>query len=321
MAGQEEIADFVMGAEETKPEQAAEVAGEVASEGAAPEKPAAKEADETAMAAAALADLETADDGAGKGAAPEKPAEETPTTADIDEVLKEVDARPTAPGGAPAGVIRDLQAERQARQEAQRRAEELERRIATLEAEKAPAGRELPTTVDDLIRLGRVSADDAVTAAMQVELERNRVTVAERQKAQEGASLTQQMDAQELSVAQVLSPERVGQGRDYVSVVNLGRSFLTPQDKAEIQQVFNAGGNAAKELYVRCRQRAIEVYPEMKVRLTGPAKSSNQPGAPVVKQKTTTEPGKAKVTQPSQDEILDLDTEDPEAVRDFMLGD
>lgn len=216
---------------------------------------------------------------------PGEPAEKPPEKPDVEKLLAEAEK---GPGGMPRGAIADLQEERAARHAAERRAEELDRRIAALEQGTTASTFNKPTTIREMIKAGRLSADDPVTAEIQAELEENRAEKArfdqanqERAQAVAGERLGQAAKDQEGQLKAVLAEDKVGEKLSYDYVTWRGGKLLSQGDKAAILEAIKSGGNGAVEGYRRCARRIAAVDPEFrKLFAKGPLKPAvNKPKA------------------------------------------
>lgn len=310
MSGLNEVVDSVMGKEEEQVEELVAADEQVAAAAAEPAK---------AEEAKPAEGLEKPADEAAEGEQA-KPAEGAEV--DVENLLKEVETKSTtAPGGAPAGVIRDLQEERRARHEAEARAIALENRIAALETSRtATAATGKTCSLEEALEKGEIQHDDVVTAAQQALWNKNareRDVVEKARTEQEGKRTVVQLQEvaalQESQVAATLSPEKVGKERSYSNVVGMGRHFLTQKDAEEIAAIIQRGGNGAAEMYRRCQSAIVTAYPSLKEVFTGKPKT-NVPGA---KPENKPEPGKETITQ---EQILAAPG-DPATAKRLMMGD
>jgi Skp family chaperone for outer membrane proteins len=242
-------------------------------------------------------------------------AEPPATEPDVDELLKEVE-KATAPGGAPAGVIHDLQEERRARQEAEQRATALERDLA-----EARASRSTVTTktcsLEEALEKGEITPDDAVTASQQAQWNKNAREREATNRQRTEQETTRSVDVlktvaatQEEQVSAALSVEKVGFLRSYSAVIGGAGKHLTQEDAIAIAEVIHRGGNGAVECYNRCRKILVTKDPSLKEALYGKPK----PGAPV---KETTNLKQEKTGEITQETILE--TSDLQAAEDMFL--
>jgi hypothetical protein len=163
-----------------------------------------------------------------------------------------------------AGLIKDLQAERTKRQDAEAKIKETQERLRAIE-ERQEAAAKVPNSNAEILQAIRdrdgLSDDDALNVAQMTEYEQQKDALTQHQRQvsedQARAEFKQRSDGYEHEMRRDYGPERVGPNRDYDSVTQLGRSLLQPEDHNAIL----AAANPPREFYIRSLRRLAGLSP------------------------------------------------------------
>lgn len=187
-----------------------------------------------------------------EGKTPEaKETKEPETPEPTEQELAEAALEETAPKDTVP--LAKYMAEKNARRDAEDRATRAE---GAVEALKQPAEKK-PMSVKDMIDMGRIEPDDAVSAEIWAEIEVNRAEAAQttsEPKTNRQAFLDKAAESEEQMIAET-TVEKVGEGMDYEAVVAAGKGNLSVRDQAEIVR----SDDPCRTLYELCIKRTPEL--------------------------------------------------------------